>query len=378
MSLAAVFQIGSLGDSIVSLPLLRSLRDLVPDCSEYLLISRFDTGAKIAPADVFEMAWKPKQQVSYRGSAGFFAKRWSIASAVAQLRYYRPRYCLYMMPSERSQPQVDRDANFFRLSGVRELIGFRTLTDSERFAGRKPDVHSTESFLRFRRAWNDRAENKFEEYASVPALKPGTAAMGLVDTWLRKSRKSPHKRLVALCPFSNCSSRNIPTNTIVEVIRSLSSKADVEIALLGGGKDRIPAEQAISASGSGLNACGLFSLEHSAALLNQCSLVICTESGPMHLAGALGIPTVTVFSRVNKSLPQWFPLGSKHTILYRDVPCGGCSLTECSVDGHPCMTSVTANHILAEAYQKLGCSSFPLAVTAGVQRLDWLAAERVI
>lgn len=73
MSIAFVFQIGSLGDTIVSIPALRSIRELLPGCSEYLLVSRFETALYVAPSHVFEMAWEPLREIQYFGS-GALAK----------------------------------------------------------------------------------------------------------------------------------------------------------------------------------------------------------------------------------------------------------------------------------------------------------------
>ena len=94
-NLVAVFQIGSLGDSIVSLPTLLSIKELLPDCSEYLLVSRFDSKLKVLPSDIFDMAWKPSLKLQYA------PRLLSVASTLVKLRYYRPKYCVYLMASER-------------------------------------------------------------------------------------------------------------------------------------------------------------------------------------------------------------------------------------------------------------------------------------
>src|SRR5437868_4634898 len=96
--LGVVFQIGSLGDSILSLPALRSLRKLVPDCGEYLLVDRFDDAMKVVPVDVFDMMWRPRQRLTYRGSGPRLGRAISIASVAMQLRHYRPYYGIYLMP----------------------------------------------------------------------------------------------------------------------------------------------------------------------------------------------------------------------------------------------------------------------------------------
>jgi len=170
MSIAAVFQIGSLGDSIVSVPTLLSLRDLLPDCTDYLLISRFDSNVKAMPSHVFKMAWKPKFEINYQAPNRGLKEFTSLASLVVQLLYYRPRYCVYLMPIERSQRQIDRDRLFFKIGGVKELIGFRSLSLTELTPRLEPQVTDTEAYLKFKRVWGDEAKLKF------PTILTRTAA----------------------------------------------------------------------------------------------------------------------------------------------------------------------------------------------------------
>jgi len=324
MSIAAVFQIGSLGDSIVSVPTLLSLRDLLPDCTDYLLISRFDSNVKAMPSHVFKMAWKPKFEINYQAPNRGLKEFTSLASLVVQLLYYRPRYCVYLMPIERSQRQIDRDRLFFKIGGVKELIGFRSLSLTELTPRLEPQVTDTEAYLKFKRVWGDEAKLKFPQYSPAPLLEPGESAKRTVEKWLTKERRRPSRRLVAICPYSNASSKDIPDESIVELLPRLEDFANCEVVLLGGKKDSGRGQQLIQSSGVGINACGAFSVEESAALIAQCALAVCADSGPMHLAGALGVPCLVAFSRTNKQLSRWFPLGGKHSILYREPACSGC------------------------------------------------------
>jgi heptosyltransferase III len=372
MSCAAVFQIGSLGDSIVSVPVVRSLRDLLPECSEYVLVSRFETRMNVMPNHIFDMAWKPRHVVYYRGAGNKIAKAASVASALARLRFYRPRYCVYLLPSERSQTQVDRDAQFFRLAGVKELVGFRTLPQQDRKWSSNPKVQNTEAYLRFRRVWGEHAGEKFPKYAATPIIRPDDKTAARVQEWLQRVRMFPDRQLVALCPYSNYPSRTLSDETIVDLLKRLHDIAGVETVLLGGGKDSAAAERAIAASKTGLNACGLFSPSESAALLKYCVLAICSESGPMHLAGAVGTPTVVTFSRINKDLDQWLPLGKGHTVLYQDnLDCAGCGLTHCKVEGHPCMSRFSSATIFSAAFARLRQLPVLPEMHPGAQVVRW-------
>jgi ADP-heptose:LPS heptosyltransferase len=372
MSCAAVFQIGSLGDAIVSVPALRSLPELLPGCSEYILVSRFESEQKIMPNQIFDMAWQAKACVFYQGGGIWKTKILSVASALGRLRFYRPKYCVYMLPSERSQADIDRDARFFRLAGIQELIGFRALAPVQRQWGSLPQIYNTEAYLRLQRLWGPRAAEVFPKYSDMPVLQPDSEARAKVNQWLRTHRKFPGRQIVALSPYSNYPSRTLPEATIIELLKRLDADADLEVAVLGGKKDFADAQAAITASGQGINACGCFSPVESAALLKRCALAICSESGPMHLSGAVGTPTVSTFSRINSDLDQWLPLGRNHTILYQgNIDCDGCRLTHCTVKDHPCMRRFSAASIIAAVIAKLSPQMPVLADAPGMHTVRW-------
>lgn len=69
------------------------------------------------------------------------------------------------------------------------------------------------------------------------------------------------------------------------------------------------------------------SLRQLAVLINECALFICNDSGPMHIASALNIPTVAVFGPTDHS--RWAPLNIYATIAVREMPCRPCSAHKC-------------------------------------------------
>lgn len=359
--LGAVFQIGSLGDSIVSLPALRSLRDLLPDCSEYILVDRFDNVAKVLPVEVFEMVLKPRKRISYRGpgEGTRLSRMRSIVSLAAQLRYYRPHYGIYLMPSDRATTQIARDRAFFGFAGVKEFVGFRKVEQADRAEEQCPSQRCSEAFLRLRRLWNGQSDQQFAIHGRVPLLEPTRMADDTVAHWLSNSRRFPERTLVAVCPFSNCPSRDLSLEVAAGLIQKLESDAGVEVVVVGGSKDVSPGNWIVEHSGAGLNGCGAFSIGETAALLLRCSLAVAAESGPMHLAAAVGTPTVVVYSRTTPHLDRWFPLGTGHTILYREVACAGCEKPICPVADHPCIDGVTVGEIFGAALNTLQGTPLP-------------------
>jgi ADP-heptose:LPS heptosyltransferase len=99
---------------------------------------------------------------------------------------------------------------------------------------------------------------------------------------------------------------------VLQALRDL----DYGLIMFGGPEDR-QRSQALAESWSGavLNLCGKISPRLSAAMLKHVRLFLCHDSGPMHLAAAVGTQCVAVFSRLNPP-GRWFPFGPGHKILY--------------------------------------------------------------
>ncbi len=71
------------------------------------------------------------------------------------------------------------------------------------------------------------------------------------------------------------------------------------------------------------------SIRELAALLRCCNLVVCNDSGPMHLAAALDVPTVAIFGPTD--YVAWHPLSENASIVRRNMPCWPCSAHKCKI-----------------------------------------------
>jgi ADP-heptose:LPS heptosyltransferase len=118
--------------------------------------------------------------------------------------------------------------------------------------------------------------------------------------------------------------------------------------LLLGSKEDQPLSDHVAAEFDGrvLNLCGVTTPRESAALLEAARIFVGHDSGPMHLAAAVGTRCVAIFSARN--LPHiWFPSGDGHRVIYHAVPCGGCGLENCIKFQKKCIGSVTVNEVYA-------------------------------
>jgi hypothetical protein len=309
--------------------------------------------------------------MKYEGPGSGVLQLWSVAQVLAQLRYYRPRHCVYLMPTDRTPRQIGRDKLFFKAAGIRDLHGFIPVTKNETLREDLSQLQTTEAFLRFWRVWGLDADAQFPNYAAVPLLRPPASAYRKVNEWFAVNRRHPRWPLVAFCPYANETARTLPFNSICSLLSRLEAELGLEAVLLGGRKDSTDAEHATRESGAGLNACGAFSLEESAAFLESCRVVVTTETGPMHLAGALGVPFVATFSRVTIRVNQWFPIAVNSSLLFRDVECAGCEFSNCDVPGHPCLSGIKVDHIMAAVAGKLHGAPVCSQMLDGTRLVEW-------
>jgi len=99
-----------------------------------------------------------------------------------------------------------------------------------------------------------------------------------------------------------------------------------------------------------LNMAGKTGLRELAALISECDAFVTNDSGPMHMASALFVPTVAIFGSTNRKTTG--PFGQEHRIVSKDLPCAPCMKRECP-EGHlKCMTEISADEVL-EALKQL-------------------------
>jgi len=96
---------------------------------------------------------------------------------------------------------------------------------------------------------------------------------------------------------------------------------------------------------------GATSLAGLAEVLAGADAVVVGNTGPAHLAAAVGTPVASLFALTVPAV-RWRPWRVPHELLFVDVPCAGCRARECPVPGHPCVDGVTPADVL-EAVDRL-------------------------
>ncbi len=105
-------------------------------------------------------------------------------------------------------------------------------------------------------------------------------------------------------------------------------------------------------SGPKLNLCGRLSPRENAAVLRQAVMFAGHNSGPIHLAACVGVPSVGVFSCRDQP-GKWFPYGRKHQIVHHQTECSGCKLEICEEQQKKCIASISVAEVMEAMEQGL-------------------------
>lgn len=147
---------------------------------------------------------------------------------------------------------------------------------------------------------------------------------------------------------------------LAEDFRSAGGAAP-PVLLVGSPSDRPSAEAVLETlQGPALNLTGRTSLKELMALLSRAAVLLCNDSGAMHLGAALGVPTVAVFGPTVEAF-GFFPSGEKTAVVQNaGLACRPCSLhggRRCPEKHFRCMADVTVDRVVAEARRLLGAAS---------------------
>jgi ADP-heptose:LPS heptosyltransferase len=104
-----------------------------------------------------------------------------------------------------------------------------------------------------------------------------------------------------------------------------------------GGAAEAPLTAKVASGGPSIDLGGKTSLPALAKVLAGAAAVIAANTGPAHLAAAVGTPVVSLFAPTVPAA-RWHPWGVSHVLLgHQDLPCAGCRARLCPVPDHPCL-----------------------------------------
>jgi heptosyltransferase-2 len=127
----------------------------------------------------------------------------------------------------------------------------------------------------------------------------------------------------------------------------LAERAGAEVVLIGAGEEAdISAEVASRMRTRPVVLTGKTDLSQTAAVLKAADLLVTNDTGPAHVAAAVGCPVVVIFGPTRPETTR--PFGDSAEVVRHPPDCAPCMLRDCPID-HRCMTAVTAEEVFEKA-----------------------------
>ena len=164
---------------------------------------------------------------------------------------------------------------------------------------------------------------------------------------------APSRRVIGVSPGAayGTAKRWLPER-FAEAAAALAALRGASIALFGSQTERaLCQEVAQRLNGHEVtNYAGQTTLAQFIDLAAGCELFLTNDSGAMHIASALGVPTVAIFGATDDTTTG--PTGPHSRVVRKPVECSPCLLRQCPID-HRCMTAVSAERVVEEALRLL-------------------------
>jgi len=216
-----------------------------------------------------------------------------------------------------------RSSFFTLLSGAPARIGFRSLREAAlvfynvRTILPTRNQHVVDSYLRFAALLGAPVNPVEFHIATAPADEAA------IDRLLETAGITPRDRLVALAPASSWKAKTWPPARLGPVADHLIERHGCQPIIVGA-KGDLPRAQEIADNCRGklINFAGKTSLKELTVLLRRCTALVGNDSGPTHLAAAVGKPVVAIYGPTSTELLA--PYGNQHITLTAAVPCRPC------------------------------------------------------
>ena len=326
-----IFHLNQIGDLMFTLPALKALREWFPQARITSIVRPYLTGLVAHTGYVDEVIQRPRGGPLVAAALGRRLRRLHPDLAVVFSQSATMALCARLSGAPHRIGYVDSDLCRFLSHRIQErgIPCPSKVMHLVRGLGIAPDKTDYVGLARLS-ADDDEAgvklltEHGVEGSGPLIALAPG------------ESTENPYKSWSA-AGFRDVASR---------LTRELGARSLV----VGSRKDQALGDEILLPSGRPeCNLAGRTSPAELAAVLSRCDLLIGIDSGPMHVAAAMGVPVVGLFGPTDPG--RTGPMGDGHEVIYHPQPCGPCMTPTCAE--RTCMASITLDEVVLAATRAL-------------------------
>ncbi len=333
-----VKELNWLGDVVMSLPALGLIRRAWPDAHLSILIRRELAG-------FFDGARWIDEVIPYSISGGLRGYG-DIARVISTIRAGRFDLAILF-------PESFSSALWVTLAGVRNRAGYAADLRGPLLTHKSTPPADATSHQMHRWLAMLRSTLAIEGDAGLPAIDVHEPHRAKMRDWLAERRQSPDRALIAIAPAAAYGpAKEWPPHRYSALIDLLGERFGAECVLVGSPGERARGEAVARGSRHrALIAAGDTGVGELIALLSLCNGFAGNDSGSMHVAAALKIPTVAVFGSTDPR--RTGPLGPKTAVIYRGIECSPCLARTCRFGHYNCLTGIEAAEV-ATAIAGLG------------------------
>jgi len=162
----------------------------------------------------------------------------------------------------------------------------------------------------------------------LPEISVSSKRLAEVDGFLAAYGLEGWNKMVAVQPFSLWSYKEWKMEKMAALIRRLHGEHGLPVLIVGGPDEREKAEELAVLAGEGVyNLAGKTSIALLPALLQKCLFFIGVDSAGVHIAAAVGTPTIALYGP--SAYATWAPRGERHLVVHKDFPCVPCNRKGC-------------------------------------------------
>jgi lipopolysaccharide heptosyltransferase II len=157
---------------------------------------------------------------------------------------------------------------------------------------------------------------------------------------------------VVVHPGARAASRRYPPESFASACQRLVAERRCQIVFTGDPSEAPLIERIRAAMEMpSVSVAGALALDELAAVIADASLLISNNTGPVHIAAAVGTPVVDLYALTN---PQHTPWAVPHRVLSHDVPCKYCYKSVCPAGHHLCLRGVPPTAVVTAVHDLLG------------------------
>lgn len=175
----------------------------------------------------------------------------------------------------------------------------------------------------------------------------------------------PHTPVVVLHPGATAASRRYPAPMFAAAARQLVARTGARVIVTGDASEAALCREASAGVPGAVSLAGELGIDDLAALIELAPLLITNNTGPAHIAAAVGTPVVDLYALTNMQHTPWMV---PSRVLNHDVPCRGCHRSTCPEGHHDCLVRVPPRAVADAACDLLAVAARPpgLAAPLGV------------